>query len=859
MHGMGNHDPDPRNLAHRLFNTVYMASKRKKKKRPASPVASQASPDDLRQQADTALAARKYREAITLFKSLAKAGGEQSVWEPGLIDAYRGRALELQAKGMDREALTIWENRDQVRPGMAPDPVHLALLFRLGRVAPAMEGFQRLVQSGAPDELGPLRAQFAALYLAGGDDMESLSPDDPVRRDGPAARAALAAYCERNDDDLAQALRKIPFRSPYRDFATILKALLALQEDPSTADSLLGRVAADSPFAPLASAARIARLPEPAFLEALGQSGAQCRAFALTLRGWSQDRVRLWQELSDSTDKKDPLRMIGVLKRLRARLGEPWVRRKMRTLLLSRMATKPPKALFAELSPVDWALITALDTEGRGDEWDTVDGWRAACEAIGGSGRSWPKPGSDDALRIALIQRRMATDLGLLDSFADTLVQEELERSLLLDPDYLPGYLLLIKHYRGEARLKEARQVIGLAQKRWPDDAEVLNEALEIALEGGAFKKATGLARQILQRDPINRRARRSLWQAHVAHARKQWGKGLREPAFKELDAALPWADSPESRARTELLQALFAFNAGRLDAAALAQSCEHAAAGVVGRFMLAQEAEALGMMSRDLLKRAGLSRMPPLDRESLLAIARQMREFGEDPTGMGFAALQPFRSALKKAARLPLDRADYEILCETLRLAGEFGLCADYAKAALKTWHDEPLFELFLFQAKLDDPTGRPVTHTDVDRLHDALDNAEGEGDTRTAMRIRDLLLRLTPTRFGGPFSIPVGLPGDDVDFDPFSPSPQDMPSPRDMMNILDILRDGPLGERIREMESRLGHDELLQALEDMRSGSLPPPDPRPRRKRKPAAPAKGDKSAGPRDDEDPDQLKMF
>ena len=837
-----------------------VASKRKKKKAPASPVPAKVVPEDLLRLANEALGAGKHRDAIAQFKALRKTDADRSLWEQGLIDAYHGRALELQAKGMDREALTIWENRDQVRPGLAPDPVYLALLFRLGRTAPAMDGYQRLVQSGAPHELGPLRAQFAALYLAGGDDdLESLPPDDPVRRDGPAARAALEAYCRCDDAALAQALREIPFRSPYRDFATILKALLAMPEDPAAADSLLERVAADSPFEPLASAARLARLPEPAFLEALGQSGAQCRAFALTLRGWSQDRVRLWRELSDDAVRRDPLRMTGILKRLRMGLGQSWVRRKMRTLLLSRIATKPPQALFAELSALDWALIMALDTEDQGDAWDTVDGWRAACKAIRGSGRAWPKPGSDDALRIALVQRRLAMELKLLDTFVGPEVEAELEHSLLFDPDYLPGYLLLIQHYRSDGRLKDARRIIGMAQKIWPDDTDVLNEALEVALAGDAFKKAAGLARRILQRDPINRRARRSLWQAHVAHARKQWRKGMRDLAFKELDEALSWADSAEGRARTELLQALFAFNAGRLDAAALAQSCERAAAGAVGRFMLAQEAEAMGMTPSDLLKRAGLSRMPPLDRESLLAIARQLREVGENPTGIGFGAVQPFRAALKKAASLPLDRADYETLCETLRTACEFGLCAVFAKAALKRWRNDPLFELFAFQARLDDPRGRSITHVDIDRLEDALDRAEEQGDTRTAMRIRDLLLRLMPAPFGDPFPIPAGFPGDD-DFDPFVPSPQDLPSPQEMKDFLDILRDGPLGESIRKMEKTLGRDELLQALEEMTPEPPPPPDPQPGRgrKRKPVAPSKGD-AGEPKDDDGPDQLKLF
>lgn len=861
--------PLPRRSAHLLQNqTVAMANKRKKKRsKPNS--ASRVSPGNLRQQASAALEASRYREAITLFKSLAKADGERSVWEPGLIEAYRGRALELEAKGMDREALAIWENRDQVRPGMVPDPEYVALLFRLGRTAPAMEGYQRVVQSGASDQMGSLRARFAAMYLSGAGTMESLSPDDPVRRDGPAALAALQAYCDRNDEVLSRELRRIPFRSPYRDFATILKALLAIPDDPAAADSLLGRVAPDSPFAPLASAARLARLPEAEFLDALGKSGQEARAFALTLRGWSQDRVQLWREVSDTAVAKNPLRMIGVLKRFRARLGEAWLQRKMRTLMVSREAAKPPPGFFLELSHVDRALAIALANEGQGDPMDTVADWRAACRALREPSADWPQPGTDDALRIALIQRRMATELKLLNSFVGFEVVADVEHSVLLDPDYLPGYLLLITHYRGAARWKEARRVIGMAQKRWPDNIEVLNEALEIALQGGAFKKATVLARQILNQDPINRRARQSLWQGHVAHARKQWGKGLRERAVKELDAALPWADSAESRVRTELLQALFAFDDGRQDAAALAQACERVAAGAVGRFMLCQEAEAMGMPPRELLRRAKLSRIPPLDRESLLVMARQMREFGGDPTGLGRDAVQPFRSALKKAARLPLDRADFEMVCETFRLAREFGLSADFAKAALKHWNGDPLFELLWFQARWDDPYARPVSFPDIERLEAALDRAEEQGDTRTAVRIEDLLVRLVPTPFGNRSPIPPAFWDDEDDFDPFSSGAGETLSPQDMREFIEVMGGSPLGDMVLDSEKNLDPDALLRALEEIESGSLPPPDPRPargRRRKRAApsqggAPAEGDANAEPKDEDDdgPEQLKLF
>lgn len=48
---------------------------------------------------------------------------------------------------------------------------------------------------------------------------------------------------------------------------------------------------------------------------------------------------------------------------------------------------------------------------------------------------------------------------------------------------------MLIKHYRGPESLKDARRILALAQKRWPDAAEVLNDAPDIALQSAAINR----------------------------------------------------------------------------------------------------------------------------------------------------------------------------------------------------------------------------------------------------------------------------------------------------------------------------------------------------------------------------------
>lgn len=72
--------------------------------------------------------------------------------------------------------------------------------------------------------LTDLREQLAAQALAGRTEViAGLSPEDPVVLDHPIAVDALQAYCRGDDIALESHLKRLPFRSPYRDLRQILK------------------------------------------------------------------------------------------------------------------------------------------------------------------------------------------------------------------------------------------------------------------------------------------------------------------------------------------------------------------------------------------------------------------------------------------------------------------------------------------------------------------------------------------------------------------------------------------------------------------------------------------------------------
>src|SRR5450755_1509238 len=86
---------------------------RKKKSKPASAVAGSTDSSSLARNAEAALGASRYKDAIEQFKELLKRE-RRSDWLEGLAAAYAGRAEQLAAKGMVKEALALWRTRAEM-------------------------------------------------------------------------------------------------------------------------------------------------------------------------------------------------------------------------------------------------------------------------------------------------------------------------------------------------------------------------------------------------------------------------------------------------------------------------------------------------------------------------------------------------------------------------------------------------------------------------------------------------------------------------------------------------------------------------------------------------------------------------
>jgi cellulose synthase operon protein C len=805
--------------------------------------------------AQSDLDAGRFRDAMAGFKELLKQAPTDALRD-GLAGAYAGRARELAAKGMLKEALVMWDNRTALG-GMSWHSDHALCLLRLGRIEQLIPMLDEASSSDDPQARSLFRSHLAAQILAGASQVAQVLPaDDPVRVQAGAAEAALDAYCAGNDQALAQALQSISFRSPYRDLVQILKALTRLDpvardhrgdwtdEARGEAAKLLDRVEDGSGFAHLRDAARLALLCEAELAPKLREAGPATRQLIFALRGWPAERATLWTELQALGEAPKPKDLLRMLFRHRRALGDTWAHDRGLRLLLPHPATVVQWWIEAggkSLTKRDRYLLDAWESEADADPWKVTTYWQDYADLLLDAAKQRVEPGSDSALRIALVQRRPEAIFHILERFGHdsdpdslpAIIAADLESSLDYDPDDRAPYLALIGYYvRGKA-LKDARRILRLAQTRWPTDKAVLIAAMDTALASGTFKKAATIAADILAVDPINSAVRERLVDAHLAHARKKLLERRPDLAGRALAEAQEWSRGERTRERLELMGGLIEFIAGdpqgETRLRALAQGLGN---GLAARLILLLEAGACGIPGARFLKQLGLAKVPPPDATDLRAFFARLRAHLDAGAKLPDEVARELSAPLERAARLTLDQAEIEAMCETLRRTGLHAARLAFADAALRRWRGEPVFELHAFEARHGGVIPFRLPMREMLRLEKALERARAKGDSRLVHRLIEIL-NGPPRPFDGPTGGFIGGALDELDRD----LDDDMPGAEGaerIARLADIVRSlgangfrallkmpGPIGESLRELEREIGK-EAFEIMIDVMAAEL-------------------------------------
>lgn len=702
--------------------------------------------------ADEALREARYKDAIDHYKFLLKQEPNPD-WLSRLAQAYAGRARQLAAKGMLKEALAVWRMRAEVCALPLELGSCLSWLIRLGeweQVFGILHGADPLPD----DQREEAQTQLArAALTAPADVLLKFPSDSPLLLHRSAALAALAACAEGDAGAMNEHLSHIPFRSPYRDLRAVLKALTLFPVDVGQAGEVIGRVPAGGVFEPLAAALRICVLPGDTWLASLSKLDKHTRGLVFDIKGCPPEQRAAVTELS--LLEEDPAALYGLVARHRQAFPPGLAARLCLRLLVhvpGRIKTYGTN--FAPLPATEQARILALGAELKGRPDEAEAHWRRMIDTMTAGQNA----------RVALILNRMADGHhhgGQPGELCEHGI-ELLERSLDIDAADRGTHLRLIR------ALKIAGTEPGALRKRldgavdqFPRDLEILLQAMEAALESGAFEQTQDLAKRALQLDPINPKVRSALGQAHLSQARLQIAAGDLDSARRKLEQAGSLLRGEglgggAARGAHEILLGLAAQSPD--DTAALLRAAvAKLGAGLAGIFHLLLEAAHTKRNPLELLglAGAGLEATPSIG--EMVGFAHALDAAREsDPFLRG--VLAPLEKMILRAAILPFEESDYALVCGALERRGARSLAGRYAEAALKRWPGRPVF-VYLRAAALYAGTTTRIPDKEYTALEKAFDAAESQGDKRTASRL-DALLEEGTSDFAMP-ARPTGMPG--------------------------------------------------------------------------------------------------
>lgn len=725
------------------------------------------SPAELFNQAQQILSSGHFREAIEQFKALLKINDDPE-YRAGLAAAYAGRAKELYAKGMIKEAIAIWHNRSQFCPQAPLDIDNIKVLLKHDHTDQALQLINKYKSQLNHQQLHDIQAQLAAIYLSGNNKtVAQLPADDPIIVHGDVIKSAIEAYCNGNDALVNNALASIPFRSPYRDLVQIIKALLKLNDDRNGVINILKKVPTDSAFNSIVHAIELTLMSEFDFYTKLDNVANSTFEFVATLRSWSTTRMQMWQEIKSLGTNPSTSVVEKFMYKYEHLLGKEWIRQKTLRLLVNdipKVMARSSSSAKNKITELERSIILLWNVTAKKEGFRVLEAWN---QVIANARKVYTNldPGSDDRLLISSLLRNAESKLGLLslqmdeynffeEESADLVTQGQnmLEESITLDPDYLPTYTRLITHYRVDKNLKDARRLLNLALERWPDEPSLLLEGIDISKMSGAFKKATVFAQRLLAQDPINSRAKDGLLESHLAHFRKQIANGSFALANKELSIAEAAVRDERARLKLDVAKQFLLLKEKPVDGLTNLKiytkltntdSDDNSSRNLSKQFAIVLEASYMKFELKELIDSLKLPKITRTNKQDFLLFLRLLQETIDKHRIVQSILIEQFGSAIKYAKDLPLSQEDYENSCNTLEKCRLNGLQHLHAGAALKKWPELPIFEFHYFDSMLANQDSIP-SDIEMTRLINAHQRALNDGNNRLAKRIEAIIIKL-------------------------------------------------------------------------------------------------------------------
>ena len=682
--------------------------------------------------------AGQYKDAIDLYKALLKRANNTE-WREALAQCYLQRALAFAAKGMVKEALVLWENyaRNAEPPHETFDH-YISWLLQANDVTKVKTCLGQLSTQQLDEQYPELASLLGLLIITGKISCQEVLPKDSVFITHTVfVQEALSAYRNNKLEDIEPALKKLPFRSAFRDFRTLMKAALLIPESIEQAQTLLTKIPTDSPYQQAG-----------VLLLAITHGGATLVNDLLQL---TPPQIKIIED-AKNFDKKQ-IELLAVLTKQKDHLSD-----KVKFNLAIQY-----QALFgADLA--QHYCLAALATYPAGQRDFTrhfgaindFDAWRLKaliCERdrdINGAEYYWQqgitvlkKQGAESAFKIALIMRHIAAHQESPEEVITWLID-----SLDNDPDDRESYVKILTYYeRQEQATDTYKEWLDKSIKKFPNDIEILGLAIKAATRNKAFKKATQYAQALLKIDPVNTFAKQVLFTSHLAHARKLIKSKKFHLVEKEIQQAEKIAIGKRYQTQAQLLHGFFVYagedkKRGEL---LITETIQKFNDGVFNtHFHVFMEALLLNLPIAPFLKLLSpLEKDYLLSQQEIIRLTQLIQQYADDDSAnqvLIHKALEKVKAIIKQSLKQNFSEETLLTLCQCLDNIDHFELLRACVKITQPPLMPKPIW---MYYRVYSEANGNPAKCSDINgyRLQLALKEAREQQDQRATALIGKFL----------------------------------------------------------------------------------------------------------------------
>jgi len=504
----------------------------------------------LEQQAQTQLSAGKYKEAIGLYKKLLKAS-DSGVWHKKLAYCYVRRASALAAKGMIKEAVVLWENHRQhtQAPYDAYDQYIIWLILSKNK-AGIQENIQQLSALQLDKEYPALAAVLGLLALTEYPEFAlDLPQDSAFITHLQLVKTALQAYQDNNQEKLDENLKQLPYRSAFRDLRTVLSALIALPNSVEQTQALLAKISANSAYSSFARLLLVSTFEGAEVAKNLVEFNHAQRSIISNIKGFNKSQTEFLEHLTRQHEHLSDKVKFNMAIQYQSLCGTELAKDYCQQVLASYSAGhKDFKKSFGAVDEFEENRIKALLAEREDNIYDAEYHWRLCVNELIGQRIE------ENGLKIALILRH-------LSKREEPAEQTELLiDSLQYDAEDRDIYLQILSYYQQVGVTKDYKLWLTKTLEKFPQDIDVLMQAVREATRNKTYKKASQYATKILKIDPLNTFAKQTLFSSHLAHARRLMHERSYRLVEKEIVLAEALNIGKSYAKQTQLMRALLYF-----------------------------------------------------------------------------------------------------------------------------------------------------------------------------------------------------------------------------------------------------------------------------------------------------------